>query len=71
MNIVPYNSEYQLENSTFKISERASDLIKKFHKSTDGLTLKNWKALSEILDYAAAADQKIADQKSIFLVWNR
>ncbi|MBT5074016.1 MAG: GGDEF domain-containing protein [Kordiimonadaceae bacterium] len=63
MNIVPYNSEYQLENSTFKISERAAELIKKFHQSADGLTLKNWKALSEILDYAAAAEQTISDQK--------
>lgn len=63
MNIVPYNSEYQLDNSTFKISERAAELIKKFHQSADGLTLKNWKALSEILDYAAAAEQTIADQK--------
>lgn len=63
MNIVQYNSDFQLENSTFKISERATELIRKFHESADGLTLKNWKALSEILDYAAAAEQKIADQK--------
>ena len=65
MNIVQYNPEFQLENSTFKISEAASELIKKFHQSPDGLTLQNWKALSEILDYAAAAEQKIADQKDI------
>lgn len=64
MNIVEYNPDFQLENATFKISERASELIKKFHQSTDGLTLKNWKALSEILDYAAAAEQTIADQKT-------
>ena len=63
MNILPYNSEYQLDHSTFKVSEKASELIRKFHQSTDGLTLKNWKALSEILDYAAAAEQTIADQK--------
>lgn len=63
MNILPYNQEISLENSTFKISEAASELIKKFHQSNDGLTLKNWKALSEILDYAAAAEQTIADQK--------
>lgn len=62
MNILPYNSDYQLENSTFKVSEKASELIKKFHQSPDGLTLKNWKALAEILDYAAAAEQTIAEQ---------
>ena len=63
MNILPYSSEYQLEHSTFKVSEKASELIKKFHQSPDGLTLKNWKALAEILDYAAAAEQTIAEQK--------
>ncbi len=63
MNILPYNPDFQLENSNFKVSEKASELIKKFHQSADGLTLKNWKALSEILDYAAAAEQTIAEQK--------
>ena len=63
MNILPYNQEFNLENSNFKINEAASELIKKFHQSADGLTLKNWKALSEILDYAAAAEQTIAEQK--------
>ncbi len=63
MNIIQYNPGFQLDNANFKISERASELIKKFHQSTDGLTLKNWKALSEILDYAAAAEQTISDQK--------
>ncbi|MBT5186335.1 MAG: GGDEF domain-containing protein [Kordiimonadaceae bacterium] len=65
MNIIQYNREIQLENSTFKISEAASELIKKFHQSADGLTLQNWKALSEILDYASAAEQTIADQKEM------
>ena len=63
MNILTYKQGYQLEHSTFKVSEKASELIKKFHQSADGLTLKNWKALSEILDYAAAAEQTIAEQK--------
>ncbi len=63
MNIIHYNSDYRIENSTFKIGKKASELIEKFHRSADGLTLKNWKALSEILDYAAAAEQTIAEQK--------
>lgn len=63
MNILPYNSEYQIDHAKFKVSDKASELIKKFHQSADGLTLKNWKALSEILDYAAAAEQTIAEQK--------
>ncbi|MBL4601128.1 MAG: GGDEF domain-containing protein [Emcibacteraceae bacterium] len=63
MNILPYNQTPYLENSNFKINEAASELIKKFHQSADGLTLKNWKTLSEILDYAAAAEQTIAEQK--------
>ncbi len=63
MNILPYNPDFQLENADFKVSEKASELIRKFHQSADGLTLQNWKALSEILDYAAAAEQTIADQK--------
>tara|TARA_R110002096_G_scaffold428927_1_gene641257 strand:+ start:89195 stop:89905 length:711 start_codon:yes stop_codon:yes gene_type:complete len=63
MNILPYSQDYQLEKTNFKVSEKATELIKKFHQSADGLTLKNWKALSEILDYAAAAEQTIAEQK--------
>ncbi|MDG1708718.1 MAG: hypothetical protein P8H03_08140, partial [Emcibacteraceae bacterium] len=64
MNVIQYNQGLNLDHSTFKVSEKASELVKKFHQSTDGLTLKNWKALSEILDYAAAAEQTIADQKA-------
>ncbi|MCC3860484.1 GGDEF domain-containing protein [Pseudemcibacter aquimaris] len=64
MNIIQYSQENQLDHSNFKISEKASELVKKFHQSADGLTLKNWKALSEILDYAAAAEQTIAEQKA-------
>ena len=64
MNVIQYNHGLNLDHSTFKVSEKASELVKKFHQSTDGLTLKNWKALSEILDYAAAAEQTIADQKA-------
>lgn len=64
MNVIQYNHGLQIDHSTFKVSERASELVKKFHQSTDGLTLKNWKALSEILDYAAAAEQTIAEQKA-------
>lgn len=63
MNILPYNSEYQVDHSNFKVSKKASELIRKFNQSADGLTLKNWKAISEILDYAAAAEQTIAEQK--------
>lgn len=63
MNIIQYNSEYHPEKSNFKVSTKASELIKNFHQSEDGLTLKNWKALTEILDYAAAAEQTIAEQK--------
>ena len=63
MNIIQYNSEFQSENSTFQVNKKATELIKKFHQSKDGLTLKNWKALSDILDYAAAAEQTIAEQK--------
>lgn len=63
MNILPYNPDFQLENANFKVSKKASELIRKFHQSADGLTLKNWKALAEILDYAAAAEQTIAEQK--------
>ena len=63
MNILPYDQEYHLGNHTFKVSDKASELIKTFHQSADGLTLKNWKALSAILDYAAAAEQTIAEQK--------
>lgn len=64
MNVIQYNPDFQLDTSNFKISEKATELVRKFHKSADGLTLKNWKALSEILDYAAAAEQTIADQKA-------
>lgn len=63
MNILQYRSNYQTEHTGFKVSEKASELIRKFHHSADGLTLKNWKVLSEILDYAAAAEQTIAEQK--------
>ena len=63
MNIVQYNPDLQFENNALRISKKATELIKKFHQSSDGLTLKNWKALSEILDYAAEAEQTIADQK--------
>ena len=62
MNILQYKPEHQIEHASFKVSEKASELIKKFHKSSDGLTLRNWKALSEILDFAAAAEQTIAEQ---------
>lgn len=64
MNVIQYNHDYQNEQPNFKISEKATELVKKFHQSTDGLTLKNWKALSEILDYAATAEQTIAEQKA-------
>lgn len=64
MNVIQYNQDFQTEKTNFKIGEKASELVKKFYKSSDGLTLKNWKALSEILDYAAAAEQTIAEQKA-------
>ena len=64
MNVIQYNQDYQSDKTNFKISDKATELVKKFHLSVDGLTLKNWKALSEILDYAAAAEQKIAEQKA-------
>ncbi len=63
MNIIQYNPDLQIKNNALSISKKATELIKKFHQSSDGLTLKNWKALSEILDYAAEAEQTIADQK--------
>ncbi|MDG1021423.1 MAG: hypothetical protein P8H57_00380 [Emcibacteraceae bacterium] len=62
MSVIHYNQDFQVAETNFKISEKATELVKKFHQSTDGLTLKNWKALSEILDYAAAAEQTIAEQ---------
>lgn len=62
MNILQYKPQHQIEHAPFKVSDKASELIKKFHKSSDGLTLKNWKALSEILDFAATAEQTIAEQ---------
>lgn len=64
MNVIQYKQENLVEHSNFKVSEKASELVRKFHQSADGLTLKNWKALSEILDYAAAAEQTIAEQKA-------
>lgn len=64
MSVIHYNQEFQTDKTKFKISEKATELVKKFHQSADGLTLKNWKALSEILDYAAAAEQTIAEQKA-------
>ena len=64
MNVIQYNQDFQLDQNSFKISEKATELVKKFHQSSDGLTLKNWKALSEIIDYAAAAEQTIAEQKA-------
>jgi len=63
MSVIHYNQDFQVAETNFKISEKATELVKKFHQSTDGLTLKNWTALSEILDYAAAAEQTIAEQK--------
>lgn len=64
MSVIHYNQNFQTDKNNFKISEKATELVKKFHQSADGLTLKNWKALSEILDYAAAAEQTIAEQKA-------
>lgn len=63
MSVIQFSPDIRLEDSTLHISRKASDLIKKFHQSADGLTLKNWKTLAEILDYAASAEQTIAEQK--------
>ncbi len=63
MNIVNYSPQPSINQNTLKIGKKASVLIKKFHQSVDGLTLKNWQVLAEILDFAAIAEQTIADQK--------
>ena len=55
MNIVNYSPQPSINQNTLKIGKKASVLIKKFHQSVDGLTLKNWQVLAEILYFAAIA----------------
>lgn len=46
-----------------EINGLADNLIEKFKVSSKGLSNQNWSLLSEILDFAAEAEQTIAEQK--------